>query len=93
MLPKQGKLPPLDLLSIAQAAGEGSVPPDCYGEVFDAIPAGSRPHDGEWILIYGGECRAMRSCSWTSGEIQCLLMVQHLVLPPSFASGLQNQWD
>lgn len=34
------------------------MPPDCYDEVFDAIPAGSRPHSGEWILIYGGEYKS-----------------------------------
>lgn len=62
VLPKQGKLPGLDLLSIVQEAGEGSVPPDCHDEVFDAIPAGSRPHKGEWILIYGGKYRATGSC-------------------------------
>ena len=54
VLPKQGKLPDLDLLATAQSLGPEAVPADCYGEVFEPIPEGSRPRRGDWILIYGG---------------------------------------
>lgn len=54
-LPKQGKLPDLDLLKTAQSLGQERVPSDCYDEVFVPIPQESRPRRGEWVLIYGGE--------------------------------------
>ena len=54
VLPRQGKLPDLDLLSIVQSRGADKIPVDCYEEVFEPIPLTSRPKRGEWILIYGG---------------------------------------
>lgn len=55
VLPRQGKLPDLDLLATAQGLGPERVPSDCLDEVFSPIPRESRPRKGEWIMIYGGE--------------------------------------
>ncbi|SPN99295.1 uncharacterized protein DNG_02331 [Cephalotrichum gorgonifer] len=61
-LPKQGKLPDLDLLSILQKQEEKDVPSDCYDAVFNPISPESRPHKGEWILIYGASSVTAQLC-------------------------------
>ncbi|CAI4213200.1 unnamed protein product [Parascedosporium putredinis] len=58
-----GKLPDLDFLSILQRQGEENVPKDCYEEIFNPIPAGSRPHRGEWVLLYGASSVTAQLCA------------------------------
>ena len=55
--PSFSAYPPLSLLSLAQRQEKHLIPSDAESEVLEnkCIPAGSRPHAGEWILIYGGE--------------------------------------
>lgn len=44
----------LNLLKVAQAQEPSNVPADISEEIFNAIDPGSRPRNGDWIMIYGG---------------------------------------
>lgn len=49
-----------NLLEIAQKYPE-DIPDDIAPEIFQGISPGSRPHAGEWVLIYGGTTKTQLS--------------------------------
>lgn len=47
----------LDLLILARSQPKHSIPEDVWGEVFQGLKKSEKIRRGDWLLVYGGECR------------------------------------